>query len=276
MHHRERTIAVELARKAGREVLALYRKGADVQYLKNQREPVTEADLVSNDIILSGLRQAFPDDAILSEEKKDDSSRLEHDRVWIVDPLDGTREFVDETGDFVVMIGLAVGGEPTVGVVYQPLQDRLWHADVGGFAKLAEPGGERVLQVSGRTTEDGVRLVLTRSHRFEGVGEIKAKLGIGDVRRLGSVGLKVGAIACNDADLYVHISHRTKEWDSCAPDAIVRAAGGRMTDLSGQPLRYNKRDVRNRRGLLASNGRVHDRAVEVVRPLAQKLGVLPD
>jgi 3'(2'), 5'-bisphosphate nucleotidase len=271
MYEVERRVAIELALEAGRAISALYVKATEVQF-KAHHEPVTAADLASNRVIVDGLRMRMPGDAILSEEAKDDRVRLDHERVWIIDPLDGTKEYVDRNGEFAVMIGLAVGGVPVLGVVHQPVTGRTWHGVVGDGAELIEgDGSKRALRVSERT--EAARLVLTRSHLFEGVDELRERLAIGELRQIGSVGLKVGAIAADEADLYAHISAHTKEWDACAPHAILEACGGTMTDLWGAPIRYNKPRLANAQGLLASNGAIHARAVEVVGPIAERLGM---
>ncbi|MBN1946596.1 MAG: 3'(2'),5'-bisphosphate nucleotidase CysQ [Bradymonadales bacterium] len=240
-------------------------------------EPVTEADRLANEIILRGLEERFPSDRVLSEESSDDLSRLEHRRVWIVDPIDGTQELINGTGQFTVMIGLAVAGEPVIGALYQPVGGRLWHAEVGVDAVLAE--GKQAghpIGVSVRGVSDGIRLVLTRTHRFPGWQELMRVSGIESARTIGSIGLKVAAIAEGAAELYVHISRITKEWDTCAPDAILRAAGGCLTDLAGAPILYNKRNTRNQRGILASNGLVHEWARQKADPFARQAGLLDD
>ena len=274
MFQRELETAVNAARTAGARVLALYESGVEVSW-KAGDEPVTEADMAANEIILGILRKTFPDDAILSEESKDDPSRLKNSRVWVVDPLDGTQEFVDRVGQFAVMIGLAVAGKPVVGAVFQPTTGRCWYAAEGFGAYIESPDtGKKELRVSSRTVSDGIHLVLTRSHPFAGVEELQEKLKIAKTSQIGSVGLKVGALATGDAELYVHISQHTKEWDSCAPHAILEQAGGVLTDLAGEPIRYNREVVANKTGLLASNGLVHEESVEVVRPLAITAGIL--
>ena len=127
MYERERDTAIEIARRAGAAVLELYAKQIHVEY-KHAKEPVTEADLASNEVIVSALRASFPDDAILSEEAKDSDERLAASRVWVIDPIDGTKEYIDRNGQFAIMIGLAVDGEAVVGVVFQPVTGRLWAA----------------------------------------------------------------------------------------------------------------------------------------------------
>lgn len=273
MYQRELELAVSAAKLGGREVMAFYEAGAKVSW-KPGHEPVTEADLAANEVILNSLADEFPDDGILSEELKDDFARRDKSRVWIVDPLDGTREFVDRVGQFVVMVGLAVEGEPVVGAVYHPISGRCWMAARGGGAFIESSNGERrPIHVSKRVPDDGIRLVLTRSHLFDGVEEIKKRLGVIELKQIGSVGLKVGALTDNESDMYVHISEHTKEWDSCAPHAILEEAGGVLTDVGGDPITYNRKIVANRGGLLATNGLIHEHCLEVVRPLGVSAGL---
>lgn len=267
---RERQTAREIVREAAEVVLDWYRHGVEVEY-KGEDDPVTSADRAADELILERLAQAFPEDAILSEERRDDLSRLEAERVWIVDPLDGTKDFVNKTGDFAVMVGLAVGGVATVGAVCRPLDGRLWHASRGGGALLEIPGeAPQQLSVSDITEPSEMRLVVTRTHRFALLDELVETLGISKERPLGSVGLKVGALTTGEADLYVHLSPGIKEWDTCGPEVILTEAGGALTDCFGEPLPYNGRDVMRHRGVIASNGRAHQRIAELVTPLARR------
>ena len=123
----ELDVAMNLARRAGDVIMQYYHTGVAVDR-KNGDEPVTAADRAADDLIVTGLRVEFPGDGLLTEESEDDPSRLEKDRVWIVDPLDGTTEFIDETGEFAVQIALAIFGQPMVGVVYQPTSKQLFYA----------------------------------------------------------------------------------------------------------------------------------------------------
>lgn len=267
---REREAAREIAREAAQVVLDWHRRGVEVEW-KGEGDPVTTADRAANDLILDRLHSQFPNDAVLSEESRDDLSRLEADRVWIIDPLDGTKDFVTGTGDFAVMVGLASGGRPAVGAVCRPLDMRLWHASAGGGAILEAPGETaRSLSVSDVRELSAMRLVVTRTHRFALLDEVVELLGITEERPLGSVGLKVGAIVSADADLYIHLSLGIKEWDTCAPETILNEAGGVLTDTFGKPLPYNGRDVMRRLGVVASNGRNHEHVIETIRPLAER------
>lgn len=257
--------AVRLAREAGETILSWYRDGAVVEY-KAGDEPVTGADRAADDLIRAGLRDQFPGDGLLTEEAEDDLSRLDRERVWIVDPLDGTTEFISQTGEFVVQIALAVGGQPVLGVIYQPVTGQLTHALQGRGAYQVKDGRTQRLQVS--TVADPARmcLVASRSHYSGLVEAARLKLGIDSVVQVGSVGLKVGRLARGACDLYL-ATNVAKEWDICAPHALLLEAGGVLTNLCGEPLLYNKRDIAECRGLIGSNGMAHSQIVEALAPL---------
>jgi 3'(2'), 5'-bisphosphate nucleotidase len=268
-------VAAKLAREAGAIVKTFYQVSPNVRW-KDPTEPVTEADRAANAYLVKQLSQAFPQDGILAEESKDDPARLNKRRVWIIDPLDGTLEFIARNGEFCIMIGLALDHNPVVGVVYQPIDDTLYGAARGAGAFVEEFGERYPLRVSREADSKRLRLVVSRSHRAPMVDTIIARVGVQHVRSVGSVGLKVGLIARRKADWYVHPNPGTKEWDTCAPDIILREAGGIMTDCWNRPLRYNQPDVVRRFGLLASNGVAHAEVVEIVAEVLDDAGVEPD
>jgi 3'(2'), 5'-bisphosphate nucleotidase len=262
---RELDVAIHLARAAGDTIMGYYQTGVAVDH-KARREPVTAADRAADDLISAGLRKAFPGDGLLTEESDDDLSRLEKERVWIVDPLDGTTEFINETGEFSVQIALAWHGYPVLGVVYQPVKGLLFHAVQGQGAYEIYEGRTFRLQVSTENQMARMCMVASRSHYSPLVERAREALGIETVDRLGSVGLKVGLLARGKCDLYVATTV-VKEWDSCAPHALLVEAGGVLTTLAGEPLVYNKADVVERRGLIGSNGLNHEQIVETLAVL---------
>jgi 3'(2'), 5'-bisphosphate nucleotidase len=263
---RELEVAERLAREAGALVLGMRGPEIDVE-MKAGNEPVTEADRGASQLILRGLAAAFPGDVHISEENADDLRRLDAERVWYVDPIDGTKDFIRGHEGFAVMIGLAVQHRPVLGVVYQPVHERLFLA-AGDQAWFQAPDqAPRRLHVSRVVAPSDLRLVASKSNRTRKIDEVKSALGIRDEINLGSVGLKLCLIALAERDLYVNPSSNSKVWDTCAPEAILRAAGGRITDVHGEPLHYDHRDVRRRRGLVASNGLVHDEVIARLGPL---------
>jgi len=263
--------AAVIAREAAKAAMHFYDPNVRIQ-LKPGDEPVTEADHAANAILVARLRERYPTDAILSEESPLADDRFTAKRVWMVDPLDGTKEFIARNGEFAVMIGLAVDGRPAAGAVYQPDGDILYLGAVGVGAWIERsPGQREPLAVTQEADPARMRLAVSRSHKPKIVDEICNKLSITSETPSGSVGLKIGMIATQRADLYLHPSGGTKDWDTCAPEAIVHAAGGRITDVFGQPLRYREADVENKTGVVASNGRAHERIIEVLAPLCEHL-----
>lgn len=271
----ELEFAKRVAREAATIVTTYYIGSAEVHY-KAPGDPVTEADESANNYIVGRIMAEYPDDGILSEESKDDLSRLSKQRVWIVDPLDGTKEFIARNGEFSVMIGLAIGGKAVMGVIMQPDPGILYTGAVGLGAYLCEGDDKVPLQVSDVSKLSKMVAVSSRSHRPQIVDQMRRALRITSERVSGSVGLKVGLISRQLADLYVHPSPGCKEWDLCAPQAMLEAAGGVMTDCWGNPLTFNKRDVRAHNGLIASNGVCHDEIAATVGRICEDFGFNED
>ncbi len=266
---RELDVAIRLARQAGDLIMGFYQTGLAVDH-KEGDEPVTAADRVADDLIAAGLRDAFSGDGLLTEESADDFLRLEKERVWIVDPLDGTTEFITETGEFAVQIALTLRGQPVLGVVYQPVERRLFYAVQGCGAYQVYDGSTARLHVSAKPDPGEMCLVASRAHYSAFIEAARRALGIRQVSRMGSIGLKVGLLVQGACDLYL-ATNVAKEWDICAPHALILEAGGVLTNLCGEPLTYNKAEVAECRGLIVSNGRAHSQIVEILAPLLEKL-----
>jgi 3'(2'), 5'-bisphosphate nucleotidase len=258
---RELEVAERLARAAGAITLEYHGRKLQVD-LKAGDEPVTVADRQASDAIVAGLREAFPDDVVISEEMTDDPRRLTATRVWYIDPIDGTKDFIRGGDGFCVMIGLAVDHVPRLGVLYSPLGARLFWAARGCGSWLCQPDTEpERLRCSDVADVGSARLVASKSHRSDSIDRVKSALGIRDEQNIGSVGLKLGLIAMGERELYVNPSSKSSSWDTCAPQAVLVEAGGRITDIHGDPLHYDSDGVSHTRGLLASNGHIHDAAV---------------
>ena len=277
MLQHELETAVALARLAGKRILEHYITDFEtVQKLgvDNLYEPVTIADKEASRIIVDGLEAAFPDDAVLSEEEPDDlERRIAARRVWIIDPLDGTAGFVKKDGDFGVQIGLAEDGVPTLGVVYLPVHDSLSYAVKGGGSFTRIGGGEAVgMHTSDHSVLAQMTLAMSRDHPSSRMAGIIEHFGFSHLVKRGSVGLKVSLIADRTCDIYIHPSPRTKIWDSCAPQIILEEAGGRFTDIFGGEMLYNRTELQNLNGILATNGPAHASAVQHLRPLLTKFG----
>lgn len=275
---RELELAISLARDAGAAILEFYQKPLTIVQKDSfsDREPVTEADRLANDLIVTSLQQRFPEDGILAEESVDTEHRLERQRVWMIDPLDGTNGFIDGNGDFAVQIGLADKGEAILGVVYQPVTGVLYRAVRGQGCWIERPEfAPEQATVSTQKELQQMRLAASRSHRSPRMDRVVNAFAVKEEVRRGSVGIKVGLICEKQCDLYVHLSPRTKQWDTCAPEVILHEAGGRITDLFGQPLRYNVPEVQNQNGLVASNGVAHQKIITALAPLLEEFGRTP-
>jgi 3'(2'), 5'-bisphosphate nucleotidase len=191
----------------------------------------------------------------------------------MVDPLDAHNGFIDGNGDFAVQIGLAEDGQCVAGVVYQPLTGVLYRAVRGHGTWIERPNFDPVqAKVSDKKTLSEMRLAASRSHRSPRMNKVVTRLGFQDEVQRGSVGIKIGLLIEQQCDVYIHLSPRTKQWDTCAPEVILTEAGGRITDLFGYPLNYNVPDVQNRNGLVASNGISHDQIIETLAPLLNEFG----
>jgi 3'(2'), 5'-bisphosphate nucleotidase len=274
----ELNTAINLAKTAGKAILEFYESDYLVEQkttLDNHTEPVTIADKTASRIIVEGLAENFPGDGILSEEETDTDERLDKKRVWLIDPMDGTKGFVQKNGDFAVQIGLAEDGEMILGVVFLPFFNQLFYAAKNEGAFLVENDETpKRLEVSGKTDFSQMNLAVSRDHRGPKMSRIADYFGIPNETGRGSVGLKIGLISTQICDLYIHLSPRTKHWDSAAPEIIIKEAGGNLTDIFGEKIIYNTSDVHNYNGLLATNGVSHRQAVEHLRPLLTEFGRL--
>lgn len=238
--HEQREAVITLARKAAGEILAIYERGFAIEH-KDDRSPLTAADLASHRCIVAGLRALTPDIPVLSEESKhiDIAARREWTTFWLVDPLDGTREFIKRNGEFTVNIALVEDGVATFGVIQQPVTGVLWHGTQGQGAFRRDGGADAAIRVR-KPAQPPLRIAASRSHRDERTQALLDALG-GEAVACGS-SLKFCRIAEGGIDLYPRFGP-TGEWDTAAGQAIVEAAGGAVLDPRGRPLRYNQRDT---------------------------------
>ncbi|MFN2598832.1 MAG: 3'(2'),5'-bisphosphate nucleotidase CysQ [Pyrinomonadaceae bacterium] len=265
---REVRVALRLARAAGAEALKFYGGPLKIRHKTEGDDPVTQADYAANRVIVEGITREFADDGLLSEETTDTVRRLAKRRVWVIDPIDGTKGFIEGNGDFAVQIGLAVEGYPALGVVYQPAADLMqWAARGAGAWVVRRETGATRLRVSDVTEPARMRLAASLSHRSPRMDAVVKAFGFTEEVRRGSVGIKIGLIVERQCDLYVTLSSRTHQWDTCAPEAILSEAGGRLTDLFGEPVNYNAEDTRNYNGVAATNGAAHALVVRTLAPL---------
>ena len=235
------------------------------------RGPVTAADRASQAAILDVLSANRERDRVLSEEAPAPSGSADG-RLWIVDPLDGTREFIDRIGEFSVMVGLAVDGRARLGAVYQPATDRLFAGAPGMGAWVVEEASVRpdIGPLAVGEVHAPLRFVRSRSHPDERIRRLEEALGEIEVILSGSAGSKCALVACGAADLYVHPVPYLKEWDTCAPEAMLSGAGGRVTDCRGEPLRYGKTNPAQPGGIFAAHPAVWESTLPLVREIANE------
>ena len=231
----------EIAREAAQAGAAVVARHASAQrraaWDKSEDNPVTAADLEANAAILGVLRAAFPADAVLSEETADAPARLDAERVWIVDPLDGTKEFVENVPQFAVSVALALAGEPVAGCIVDPSTGECFWAWRGFGAYL----GERRLSVSAAASLSESVMLSSRTELKRGQVEPFRGL-VKRVEPVGSVALKLALVAAGRADVWLSAAPKS-EWDVCAGDLLVHEAGGAFVELARGARRYNQRDV---------------------------------
>jgi 3'(2'), 5'-bisphosphate nucleotidase len=237
--------ACEIAVRAGQAILEVYNGDFDVEW-KADSSPLTRADLASHKVIEGGLAEVFPRLPLLSEESGAVSweDRKDWNQYWLVDPLDGTKEFIKRNGEFTVNIALIENGTPLMGVVYAPALDRLyWGYDSSAWSRQGTGSAQPIHVIQGAENGVPLKVVASRSHRSEELEQFLETLPSHECVAMGS-SLKLCLVAEGKAHLYPRIGP-TMEWDTAAADAIVRAAGGTVTTLDGKPLDYNKPDLLN-------------------------------
>ena len=238
------------AREAGDAILTIVRRGFDVE-AKSDLSPVTEADRAAELVILAALARAAPGVPVIAEEEVAAGRIPTHgDTYFLVDPLDGTKEFVRGGDDYTVNIGLIAEGRPLLGVVFAPATGRLHGGIVGDGAWLDEGSGRAAIRT--RTRAENVAAVASKSHLTQStVDYLEAAVGACDYVSVGS-SLKFCIVAEGEADIYPRLSP-TSEWDTAAGHAVLLAAGGRVDGLDGSPLAYGKKAFLNR-GFVATGG----------------------
>ena len=254
---------IDTITKAGDKILEVYESNFQVEK-KDDNSPITKADLESNKIIKESLLQTkIP---ILSEEDTDDKSRMDSEKVWIIDPLDGTQDFVNKTGEFTVMIGLVENHIPIMGLVYWPTEKKLYFAENGFGAFCYDSQGWTKISV--RNVEEVAKslALVSRHHLSDKEKKMLDHLKIKNTASIGS-SLKVMEIASGRADIYLTSTNKMKQWDTAASHCIISEAGGKMTDISGNNLVYNTESVNHENGLLVTNGSIHEEVVSKISKL---------
>jgi 3'(2'), 5'-bisphosphate nucleotidase len=228
-----------IAIEAGGKTLPIYHSDFDIQ-TKDDNSPLTQADLAAHNSIKAALERLTPETPQLSEEgaEIDFDERAAWTEYWLIDPLDGTREFVNKNDQFTINIALIRDHRPVLGVVYAPALDTLWFATEGIGAYLRRHDEVPVAIAVARTASDKPRVLVSRSHRGEAIDRLLARMGDYEPISMGS-SLKFCVIAEGRADFYPRLGP-TSEWDTAAGHAVLKLAGGEVTDTRGRPLRYNE------------------------------------
>ena len=239
-------------------------RSGDLEIKDKQGDPVTAADIAVSHYILERLQENLGDREFgyISEETYNLESYQQSSQpwVWIIDPLDGTRDFIEKTGEYAIHIALVKHGRPVLAVVAYPEAEKLYYATLGGGTFVETRDGKVTRkEISKRNTIEDFILVVSRTHRDERFNNLLQQLPYKNQKHIGSIGCKIAAIVEHQADVYISLSGKSapKDWDLAAPELILTEAGGEFTHFDGNPLMYNQRDVSQWGGLLASNGQCH-------------------
>jgi myo-inositol-1(or 4)-monophosphatase len=254
----ELNIAKEAAIEAGALIMNYYKADYEIKD-KGYHNPVTTADHAADSKLKEILTQARPDYGWLSEETIDSKERLKKERVWVVDPLDGTKEFIEGVPNFVVSIGLVENGEPVVGVLYNPVTTETFTAAKGYGARL---DGKTILC---NTKQDVGEMVIlnSRSETRRGLWE-PFENTFGGLKAVGSVAYKLGLTAAGKADIFASLRPKN-EWDICAGNCIINEAGGKLIDLYGKGREYNLEKTLIEPGLIAGDVHAVDKTFLVLK-----------
>jgi 3'(2'), 5'-bisphosphate nucleotidase len=259
---------INMAKKAGEIQMKHYKQGFNVSRKNNDMyDLLTDADVESDKFIRRELSSKYRRYKILSEET-DSIPQNYSSCVWMVDPLDGTKEFVAKNDEFSVMIGLCENGVPTLGVVYVPVEDELFYAEKGKEARLSKGGKTRVIKVSKLNDLSKAILIDRNPHGEERpLDFVVNNIGAGKIVPLGSTGIKLTQIAEGKAHLHINSNFRLSKWDVCAPQVILEEAGGKVTDLYGKPLNYKQRSLKWKDSVVATNGVLHNKVIKRIQEL---------
>lgn len=245
--------------RAGDAILSYYDENVDVE-IKSDGSPVTLADKAAHHILIDDIsKTGIP---VYTEESQ--TMYPPADTYWCVDPLDGTKDFIHKTGDFSILVALIDKGIPVIGFVYQPTNKDLYFAQKGKGAYVKRDNDVNILQVDSDRSFSQQKMLVSRFHLREDEKNLREALDLGQFRQKGSIGLKISDIAFANAHIYINFSDKTNEWDAAAPQVILQEAGGVMTDVYGNPLKYAKKETNNPHGVVASSGYDHQLLIQTI------------
>lgn len=245
---------------------SFYHKDTSDLDIKDKKDgPVTEADMAANQYILLRLQKELGTEEFgyLSEETFDvkKAEPVDHDWVWIIDPLDGTRDFIDKTGEYGMHIALAYQGRPVIGIVAIPEAGKVYFAskDQGTYVETKD-GTVTPIKVSDRNVIEDLYLIVSRSHRDDRFQQLIDRLPFAGKKYMGGVGGKISTLLEQESDVYISLSGKSaaKDWDFAAPELILTEAGGKFTYVNGDPVFYNQGDVKRWGCIVATNGNCHE------------------
>ena len=259
---------IELSHTAATILKSYYRGSREqLEVLDKTEGPVTVADKAVDRHLLEGIQAMCGDSCgyLTEETYQTGDLELAQDWVWIIDPLDGTRDFIDKTGEYAIHIALTYRHRPVLAVVTVPESDRLYAAiEGGGTWRVTVEGTRKPIQIARTKKLTDLIVVASRNHRSEGLIKLLAQLPCQQQLKVGSIGCKIASILEYDADLYVSLSGTSapKDWDLAAPELILTEAGGKFTHQDGSPLKYNQGDVSQWGCLIASSGEWHQQILD--------------
>ena len=248
--------------KAGEKILEVYETDFSTEK-KDDDSPITQADIESNKILKEVLGQTGI--TILSEEDVDDKKRLSEEKIWVIDPLDGTTDFVNRTGEFTIMVGMVEKHKSILGLIYWPIKKKMYLAESGKGAFRHDEEWEKI-ETTMMSEMQNCQALVSRHHLSEKEKRLLDEMEIAVVTSIGS-SLKVTEIASGDAEIYLTTTSKMKQWDTCASNCIISEAGGKMTDMSGNDLVYNTEIVNHENGILVTNGLIHQDALDAISRL---------
>ena len=256
----ELKIARDSAVEAGRIILNYYKADYEIKD-KGYHNPVTTADHAADKVLKEILTDSFPDYGWLSEETIDSKLRLKKEKVWVVDPLDGTKEFIEGVPHFVVSVALVENGIPIIGVLYNPVTKELFSAAKGIGAKL---NGKTINCTSKKNLNEMV-ILNSRSETKKGLWDpFRDTFKL--LKPIGSVAYKLGITAAGEADIFASLRPKN-EWDICAGNCIINESGGKLIDLYGEERVYNQEDILIKPGLIAGEVTAVDKTYSILKAL---------
>ncbi len=263
---------IPIMKKAGEEVLKIYSKDFKI-YTKHDNSPVTDADLLVEKILLENLKKF--DYGLISEETPREDVRFEKEKIWVIDPIDGTKGFINKTDDFSIMLGLLKrtnNGEylPEIGIIYLPVEDTFYYA-AKNKGSYKQKGDQIIkLEVSKKKDIEDFTLLISRNH-FNSIDEkICKEINIKNFIKVGSIGIKLAYIAEGKAELYFNTSKYLGEWDVCGPALILSEAGGEVFDIHNNELIFNSKNNKMEKGIIASNKTNHKKISQIISNIVNK------